>query len=177
MEKRCGSSAPQDGKRCRMSMDHVSLTVRSVDRSIEFYKAVGLKVLRVTRLRRTSGEEYRNAYMYSGRFMLELLPVAGPKQERRRLPRSIAKALHASTGITHLGMRVHNLDIAIKRLKAAGATMIGEPFEITRETVNIAYFDEKADRAIHYVRKPKRTPWRIALFRDPDGATVELVQR
>ena len=160
-----------------MSMDHVSLTVHSVDRSIEFYKAIGLKVLRVSRLRRTSGEEYRNAYMYSGRFMLELLPVAGSKQQRRRSPRSIAKALHASTGITHLGMRVPNLDTAIRRVKAAGGTMIGEPFEIKRETVNIAYFDEKADRAIHYVRQPKRKPWRIALFTDPDGVTVELVQR
>ncbi len=164
-------------KPCRMSMDHVSLTVRSVDRSIEFYQAIGLKVLRVSRLCRTTGEEYRNAYMYSGRFMLELLPSAGSKQQRRRLPRSIENALHASTGITHLGLRVQNLDSAVENLKAAGATMIGAPFEIKRETVNIAYFDEDADRAIHYVRKPKKKPWRIALFRDPDGVTVELVQR
>lgn len=177
MEKDRGFSIPRAARRCRMSMDHVSLTVRSVDRSIEFYEAVGLKVLRVSRLRRNSGEEYRNAYMHSGRFMLELLPVEGSKQQRRRPPRSIEKALHASTGITHLGVRVQNLDIAIERLKAAGATMIGEPFEIKRETVNIAYFDEKADRAIHYVRTPKTKPWRIALFMDPDGVTVELVQR
>ncbi len=109
--------------------------------------------------------------------MLELLPVIGLKERARSLPSSIEKALHASTGITHLGVRVQNLDIAIERLKAAGAAMIGEPFEIKRETVNIAYFDEKADRVIHYVRKPKGKPWRIALFTDPDGVTVELVQR
>jgi predicted enzyme related to lactoylglutathione lyase len=70
-----------------------------------------------------------------------------------------------------------NLDAAIERLKAAGAHMIGEPFEIKRETVNIAYFDEKTDRAIHDVRKPTKKAWRIALFSDPDGVTVELVER
>lgn len=177
MEKDRRSSALHAARQCRMSMDHVSLTVQSVDRSIEFYKAIGLKVLRVSRLRRGSGEEYRNAYMYSGRFMLELLPVEGSKRQRRRPPRSIEKALHASRGITHLGVRVRNLDIAIERLKAAGATMIGEPFEIKPKTVNIAYFDEKSDRAIHYVRTPKKKPWRLALFTDPDGVTVELVQR
>ena len=172
-----GLSGPQDGRRCRMSMDHVSLTVRSVDRSVEFYKAVGLKVLRVSRLRRTSGEQYSNAYMYSGTFMLELLPYMGAKGRPNRRSRSVEKTLHGSVGMTHLGVRVQNLDAAIKRLKAAGATMLGDPFAINRESVNITYFDEKADRAIHYVRKPQKKAWRIALFSDPDGVTVELVER
>jgi hypothetical protein len=28
-----------------------------------------------------------------------------------------------------------------------------------------------------HVRKPRKKAWRIALFSDPDGVTVELVER
>ena len=159
-----------------LTMDHVSLTVRCVDQSIKFYRAVGLKVLRTSALARSSGGEYKNAYMYSGRFMLELLPLIGPRARSRKRPHSVTAALHGSVGITHLGVRVLNLDTAIRRLEAVGARMIGRPFSIDRHSVNVSYFDEKADRAIHYVRKPRKA-WRIALFSDPDGVTVELVER
>ena len=161
----------------QMSMDHVSLTVQSVDRSIEFYKAVGLKVLRISVLSRNGGKEYRNAYMYSGRFMLELLPLLNPRRRTKRPPLTAEKALQGSTGITHLGVRVGNLNRAVRRLQAAGAPMIGEPFRIEPGTANTIYFDERADPAIHYVRKPVKKPWRIAMFSDPDGVTVELVER
>ncbi len=161
----------------QMSMDHVSLTVENVDRSIEFYKAVGLKLLRISVLRRNDGKEYRNAYMYSGRFMLELLPSLKPRQRVKKLPPTVEKALQGSTGITHLGVRVGNLNRAVKRLQAAGAPMIGEPFRIEPETANTIFFDERADPALHYVRKPVTKPWRIAMFADPDGVAVELVER
>jgi catechol 2,3-dioxygenase-like lactoylglutathione lyase family enzyme len=121
-----------------MEMDHVSLTARSVDRSIEFYEAIGLKLVRVTRMRRGSGAEYRNAYMFTGRFML---------------------------------------DAAASRLRAIGAPVIGEPFSISRDAVGVTFFDGRASPGFHYIRKPTKKPWRIALFSDPDGVNVELIER
>jgi catechol 2,3-dioxygenase-like lactoylglutathione lyase family enzyme len=85
--------------------------------------------------------------------------------------------MRASIGITHIGMRVQDLDASIKRLKAAGATMIGEPFKVAKETTNIVYADARAPSKIRYARKPGKRPWRIAVFKDPDGVIVELVER
>jgi hypothetical protein len=75
-------------------------------------------------------------------------------------------------------MRVRDLDVAIRRLKAAGATMIGEPFEIAKDKTKIEYVAEKAPAKIGYAKKPGKRPWRIAVFKDPfDGVIIELVER
>ena len=111
-----------------MIMDHVSLTVRDVDKSIEFYsKGLGLKLLRISVLNPSPGTVYKNAYLYSDNFLLEII-TAESAATRPQSPDTWQKTMRGSIGITHLGMRVRNLDAAISRLKAAGATMIGEPF-------------------------------------------------
>ncbi len=162
----------------QMSMDHVSLTVESVDRSIEFYKAIGLKVLRISILSRDGGKQYRNAYMYCGQFMLELLPSINRRRgAKKKTTVTAEKALQGAIGITHLGIRVGNLDRAMKRLRAMRAPMVGKPFRIEPATANTVFFDEKSDAALHYVRRPVKKPWRIAMFTDPDGVLVELVER
>ena len=54
-------------------MDHVSLTVRDVDKSIEFYsKGLGLKLLRISVLNPSPGTVYKNAYLYNDNFLLEI---------------------------------------------------------------------------------------------------------
>jgi len=59
-------------------MDHVSLTVRDVDKSIEFYsKGLGLKLLRISVLNPSPGTVYKNAYLYSGNFLLEIITAEG----------------------------------------------------------------------------------------------------
>jgi len=171
-----GMSSARNVRHGRMYIDHVSLTVCDVDRSIEFYKALGMKVLRISILGQPP-KQYRNAFMYGGGFMLELLPFSGRKRQGEKRRTSAQKTLRGSLGITHLGVRVRNLDVAIERLKAAGGTMTGEPVTIARGAVDIAYFDEKADHALHYVRRPTRKPWRTVMFSDPDGVAVELVER
>jgi len=56
-----------------MRMDHVSLTVRDLDRSIEFYsKAFGMKLLRKSIVNPVPGVKYKNACMCSDHFLLEL---------------------------------------------------------------------------------------------------------
>ncbi len=160
-----------------MRIDHVSLTVRDVDKSVEFYKkALGLKLLRVSVLSPAPGTEYKNAYMYGDHFMLELVTAEGSAPERE-IPATWQKTMRGSIGIAHLGLRVRDLDGAMAKLKAAGATLIGEPFEVTKRTAKIEYVADKADPKISYAKKPGKRAWRIAIFSDPDGVILELVQR
>jgi hypothetical protein len=54
--------------------DHVCVTARDVDRSIEFYsKGLGLKLLRVSVPSPSPQTVYKKAYMYSDSFLLELI--------------------------------------------------------------------------------------------------------
>lgn len=160
-----------------MRIDHVSLTVRDVDRSIEFYsKGLGLRLLRVSVLHPSREMEFRNAYMYSDSFLLELI-TAESSAVQQPSPESMQKAMRGSIGITHLGMRVRYLEVAIEKLKVAGGIMIGEPFEVAKERTKIVYVADKVDPKVRYARRPGKKPWRIALFRDPDGVVIELVER
>jgi catechol 2,3-dioxygenase-like lactoylglutathione lyase family enzyme len=160
-----------------MRMDHVSLTVRDVDRSVEFYsKALGLKLLRVSVLNPSPETQFKNAYMYRGSFLLELI-TATDAATQPQPPASWQTSLRASIGITHLGVRVKNLESAMAKLEAAGARKIGGPFEISKKTTKIAYAAAKVPPNIKYARRPGNRPWRNAVFADPDGVVIELVER
>ena len=122
-----------------MGMDHVSLTVRDVDRSVEFYsKGLGLKLLRVSVLNPSPDTQFKNAYMYSGSLLLELI-TATDSATQPPPPASWQSSLRASIGITHSGVRVKNLEAEMTRLEAAGAHKIGGPFEISNKTTKIVY--------------------------------------
>jgi catechol 2,3-dioxygenase-like lactoylglutathione lyase family enzyme len=122
-----------------MGMDHVSLTVRDVDRSVEFYsKGLGLKLLRVSILNPSPDTQFKNAYMYSGSLLLELITGANYATQPPP-PASWQSSLRSSIGITHLGVRVKNLETAMTRLEAAGARKIGGSFEISNKTTKIIY--------------------------------------
>jgi len=160
-----------------MGMDHVSLTVRDVERSVEFYsKGLGMKLLRKSVVNPTPDNRYINAYVYSDHFLLELVTAETSASEQQS-PGSFQKAMRGAIGITHLGVRVRDLDAAVARMKAAGAMMIGEPIEVTKDRVETLYFAQGVDPSIRYVRSPSKKPWRVALFSDPDGVTIELIER
>lgn len=124
----------------------------------------------------TPETKYKNAFVYSDHFLLELVTAETSASEQQS-PGTFQKAMRGSIGITHLGVRVRDLDAAIIRMKGAGATMIGEPFEVVKEKVETLYFAERADPKMRYLRSPGKKPWRVALFSDPDGVTVELIER
>jgi catechol 2,3-dioxygenase-like lactoylglutathione lyase family enzyme len=159
-------------------MDHVSLTVRDVDKSIQFYsKGLGLKLLRISIVNPSPGVVYKNAYLYSDSFLLEVITAVSSATQSNG-PATVQETMRGSIGITHLGMRVRDLDAAISKLEGAGAIMIGEPFEIVKEKTKIEYAAEKAPPKIRYAKKPGKKPWRMAVFKDPlDGVIIELVER
>lgn len=160
-----------------MGMDHVSLTVRDVDKSVEFYsKGLGLKLLRISVLNPTPETQFKNAYMYSDSLLLELITAADSAAQPPP-PVSWQSSLRASIGITHLGVRVKNLEAAMAKLEAAGARKIGGPFEISNKTTKIIYVANRPPRRIRYARRPGKKPWRNAVFSDPDGVVIELVER
>jgi len=158
-------------------MDHVSLTVRDVGRSIEFYsKALGMKLLRRSMVNPVPEVKYENAYMYSDHFLLELV-ACEPDAQVQNNPGSFHEAMRGWIGITHLGVRVKDLDVAISKMKAAGARVIADPVEVTGERVETLFFAKGVDPKMRYVKSPGKKPWRVALFSDPDGSTVELIER
>jgi catechol 2,3-dioxygenase-like lactoylglutathione lyase family enzyme len=155
-------------------MDHVSITVRNVDRSIKFYsEALGMKLLRVSVLNPSPETKYKNAYMSSGALLLEII-TADDSAKQGEPTQSWQQTLRGRIGITHLGVRVNNLDAAIKKLRVAGANMIGEPFAINRKNFENTYVAKKMDRKISYVKRPGK---RIAVFSGPDGEIIELAER
>jgi len=158
-------------------MDHVSLTVRDVEKSIEFYsKGLGMKLLRESIVHPTPETKYKNAYMYSDHFLLELVPAEDSASQRESLE-TFQKAMRGSIGIAHLGVRVRDINSAVARMKAAGATMIEEPHEVTKDRLETVFFAEGVDPSLGYVRSPDKKPWRVVLFSDPDGVTIELTER
>jgi len=157
-----------------IKMDHVSITVHNVDRSIKFYsEALGMKLLRVSVLNPSPETKYKNAYMYSGSLTLEII-TAVESAEQVASAQSWQQTLRGRMGITHLGVRVSDLDAAIKKLEAAGAKMIGKPFAINRDNFKNTYVAKRMDRRISYVKRPGK---RIAVFSGPDGEIIELAER
>ena len=157
-------------------MDHVSLTVRDVDKSIEFYtKALGMKLLRKSEVKPTPDTKYVNAFVYNDHFFLELIPAETSAVEQQQRPTTFTTAMRGTIGITHLGVRVKDLDAAVAKMKAAGATTIDQPIQVDK--VETLFFAKGVDPKIRYFKEPRKKPWRVALFSDPDGVTIELIER
>ena len=159
-----------------MGMDHVSLTVRDVEKSIDFYtKALGMKLLRKSVVNPTPDTKYVNAFVYNDHFFLELIPAETTELETHQRPTTFPGAMRGTIGITHLGVRVKDLDVAVAKMKAAGATAIDKPIQVDK--VETIFFAKGVDPKIRYFKEPRKKPWRVALFSDPDGVTIELIER
>ena len=158
-------------------MDHVSLTVKNVDKAVDFYaRGLGMKLLRISLLHPSPETRFKNAYMYNSTLLLELI-TANNSAKRPRRPRNWQDSLRGTIGITHLGVRVKNLERAMAKIESAGAHKIGGPFEISSRTSEMLYLGKNTPSRIRYARKPSKKPWRNAVFCDPDGVVIELVER
>ena len=139
-----------------ISLDHVSLTVSDVDRSVEFYsKAFGFR-----RTRRSSSDGqaldtilgYPNAkieiaWVALGPLNVEFIQYRQPHSEHRAV-------LHTKdVGTPHLAFRVQDIRAEYQRLVGLGARFKSDPVGVPGGTHMSVY------------------------GMDPDGITFEIVQR
>jgi len=142
-----------------LRLDHVSLTVSDIDRSLAFYHGL-LKIPVLGRGEEEDGGaaailglksvhfQYADLDLGSGQ-ILELLRFVRPKKPARPHTRG------AKNG--HFGLRVDDLELTLSRLRRSG-------------------FSPRTDPVV--LDQPRW--WRGATcvyVTDPDGATVELVER
>jgi catechol 2,3-dioxygenase-like lactoylglutathione lyase family enzyme len=143
-----------------LGIDHTGMTVASVADALGFYR--DLLGLTVTDEGEDSGPEldaitglrgvhirYAELDLGGGR-LLELVEFVPPRGSGHSQPPT-------QPGASHLALRVDDVDTLCARLAAAGATVRGTPTTITAPG-----------------------PWhgaRCVYAEDPDGRTVELVQR
>lgn len=141
-------------------LDHVSVTVADIDRSLTFYhNLLGVPLLgrgeeNGPTIPGPTGEipsRFRYADLgIGGGQILELLQYLSPKR------RPVHPTPYAPGG-GHLGIRVGDLDGALRRLRRAGVRPL-----------------------FHPIRLDSPAWWsgaRIVYISDPDGTTVELVER
>jgi len=131
-----------------VSLDHVTITVKNLQKTVEFYRdLLGMKVL---------GQKVINdghmkiVWLQAGGGMIEVFefrPSTGKDQDAT-LPQNMQEK---DIGIRHLGLMVDNFDEIVRTLKAHKV-----PFTI----------------------EPTKADWcdlRLAFFRDPDGNIVEIL--
>jgi catechol 2,3-dioxygenase-like lactoylglutathione lyase family enzyme len=151
-----------------MLFEHVGLAVTDLQRSIDFYTRVfGFKLLRKTTI---------NAYLYFGEDLLELIQAS--EMQSSKLPQSESEwrtEMMRHIGLNHIGFRVSNLDEAIARIEKRGGTLVVGPFRFRPEIEQIS--DTASDKLARAVRPRRGTTWRIAVFADPDGTMLELLER
>ena len=144
----------------KIQLDHVSVTSADLDRSVAFYcDLLGLPLIG----RGESGEPELGIILgvpgvrllwaevdLGGDQLLELLQFLSPEGEPLRPD-------PARPGGTHIGLRVSDIDAMYLRLSQAGVPIRSKPVEIQEEG------DWLGVRCLY--------------ARDPDGVTVELVER
>lgn len=139
-----------------LSLDHVSLTVSDVDRSVEFYsKAFGF---RRTRRSSSDGPKLETILGYKdAKIEVAWVALDGVNVEfiQYRQPLSEHRAvLHTKdVGTPHLAFRVRDIHEECARLRELGARFKSEPVEVVKGAQYSVY------------------------GMDPDGITFELVQR
>jgi catechol 2,3-dioxygenase-like lactoylglutathione lyase family enzyme len=141
------------------SLDHISITVSDLDRSIAFYRdVIGLELTdrgiadepELSDVLATTDVEIAWAELALGQVILELVQyVTGGE--------GLVDVDVKRAGATHIGIAVDDIVPAVKRLRDADAL-------ISRDVVTLT---EDSD-------------WngaKIVYGRDPDGVTIELVER
>ena len=139
-----------------MILEHIGMVVKNRDESIEFYTNImGFKILR-----KYETDTQRVAYLYLDDQLLELNELY---------------ARDKPIGLSHMGFRVEDMEEAMKELKKQGAELVDGPIKFQPKihaTANVKM--EKLVRALKPVKKPY---WLVTMFRDPNGVTVELLER
>jgi catechol 2,3-dioxygenase-like lactoylglutathione lyase family enzyme len=140
---------------------HIGISVRDLDRSIEFYREItGGRVLFVNEmggegLARVTGEDQpalRFAMVQIGNTMLELIEWQNPKG-------SDNGGAGVDVGKIHIAFEVPDIQAVYERLQAKGVKLLAPPY--TFKAVD---------------RSPDLEGASFAYFLDPDGIGLEIFQ-
>jgi len=123
-------------------IDHVGVSVKNIEKAIEFYRdVVGMEKtmdrevdVPLGRIIGIEGTKARIVHMTLGEAAIELFDYHQPKG---RDPRPDWN--QSDFGLTHIGFRVADFEQTYQDLKARGVQFLGEPVEI-RPGVFVAYF-------------------------------------
>jgi len=129
-------------------LEHVTLTVKDLRKSVEFYRdLLGCPTLGQMRLRENS---FKLAWLKAGSGMLELMEFR-PRNGKDLDPTTPQSVAEQDIGIRHIGFQVEDFDGLVAKLKAKG---------------------------IAFTLAPPKTEWcdlRVAFFKDPDGNFLEIL--
>lgn len=147
------------------ALDHVNLVVADLERMATFYES--LLGLKVTRRVTISGDWIDRTVGLNGVLadVIYLDPPTGPRVEliRYRHPEAARPAGLGDSntpGLRHLAFRVHDIEMLIARLGAAGVQFFSDIQRVPTEQVSYG-----SDLQKH-----------IVYFRDPEGNLLELCE-
>jgi catechol 2,3-dioxygenase-like lactoylglutathione lyase family enzyme len=149
-------------------VEHIGLAVTDLDRSIDFYTGVfGFEVLRETPI---------NAYLHLDEELLELMQASTTEPPSEPASSDAwQERMFSHLGLNHVGFRVDDLDAAIAEIEQRGGRLVVPPFEFAPDVQTVA--DVASDKLRRASRPERGGSWRIAVFADPDGTMLELLER
>lgn len=170
--------SPKEGHPLGLWLEHVCITVKDLEESIEFYtRVLGFQVLKRNAIH-IHGKVQENAYLHVDDQLLELLqsddPSFFPKPET---PDGWINYLTGPIQLCHIGFRTDDLDALIERVVDHGGTLI-VPRTTSRPMthwVTDEITSEKQRRAA--TPADGNTTWPIAMFADPNGVILEVLER
>lgn len=108
-----------------MNIDHIGVAVRSLDRTLEFYRdALGIEPSHRTEV---DHEHVEVAVLPIGGGRIELLRATSQDSVIDRFIERHGEGLH------HVAVQVDDLDAAVERLKRSGSRLVGEKIQIGAE--------------------------------------------
>jgi glyoxylase I family protein len=133
-----------------LSLDHVTITVNDLKRTVDFYS--GLLGFEVLGQRLLDGRVFKIVWLRTGAGMLELFefkPSHGKDQDPT-VPQSVSQE---DIGIRHIGFTIppKNFDLVVEKLRKA---------------------------KVEFTIEPTVAEWcdlRLVFFKDPDGNIVEII--
>jgi catechol 2,3-dioxygenase-like lactoylglutathione lyase family enzyme len=151
-----------------MILEHIGITANDLEESIRFYTGVfGFTVLRKTT---------HNAYLYLDDQLLELMQSRTPTEvETPHTAEAWQERMWSSSGLVHIGFRVDNMGEAIQKIEKLGGKLIVPPYQFEPKIEYVA--EATTDKLRRACQPAGKAYWRIAMFADPDGVILELLER
>jgi len=122
-----------------LCVDHIGIAVKSLDESLAFYEALGLKAQGTEEVKE---QKVRVAFLPTGDSELELLESTEPDGP---IARHIEKN---GQGIQHIALRVDDIEAALAELKEKGIRLIDETPRYGAGGARIAFVHPKSTNGI-----------------------------